>query len=377
MKRILAFTLAVLLLLTMAACQKEEPVAPTTAPTTVPTPTTEPTPTEPAPPPEPEWEPGISRATYGEAFYTTLEKGAEVEVIGQYKDYFIIAGEELDLIVEERFVRLDSEELFEAKDGYARKDTQVYESVYMREEPIATLKTNTLLKVLEGKGDWLYTGNWLYVEWEGGAGYVRAEQVSDHRLTGGGGGNTGGSAPTDGTDVDIGSLSANGGGEIVLLGDYYGPEMEEDFVGGKGIVIAEDVEAYICLLLRDSEAKVIAYDEEVCTIYLENGLTGQLPRWLLKLEGDEEYEAWNGFIKGKQVVCEEYQMRNILVELNTNHEIVVLDELPDCYVIEVDGQIGYVPLDGVSATRITGGGGGGGGGNGGGGTGDGWTPPAM
>ena len=373
MKRILTFALAVALLLTMAACTQEEAAAPTTVPTTVPN-TTE-TPTEPAPPVEPEWEPGISRATFGEGYYTTLTKGTEVNVLGAYEDYFIIAGDEVDLIVEKRFVRLDSEEAFEGKDGFARKDTLVYASVYMREEPIATLKTNTKLKVLEGKGDWLYTGNWMYVEWDGGAGYVRAEQVSDHELRGGGGG--GGGGATDGTDVDIGGLSADGvSGQIVLLGDYYGPEMDEDFEGGKGIVIADDIEAYLCLLLRDGEAKVVSYDEEICTIYLGNGMTAQVPRWLLRLEGDEEYETWTGYIKGKQVVCKEYQMRNILTELKTNHEVTVLDELPDCYVIEVDDQIGYVPLDGVSPTRITGGGDGGGG-NGGGGGGDGWTPPAR
>ena len=375
MKRILAFALAVALLLTMAACAKEEVATPTTAPTTVPAPTETEAPTEPAPPAEPEWEPGIVRATYGEGYYTTLTKGTEVNVVGAYGDYFIIEGEEVDLIVEKRFVRLDSEEPFETKDGFARKDTLVYASVYMREEPIATLKTNTQLKVLEGKGDWLYTGNWLYVEWDGGAGYVRAEQVSDRRITGGGGGGNGGGG-NDGTDVDIGGLSSEGNeGKIVLLGDYYGPEMDQEAETGKGIVIADDIEAYLCLLLRDAEAKVISYDEEVCTIYLGNGMTAQVPRWLLRLEGDEAYESWNGYIKGKQVVCEEYQMRNILVELKTNHEVVVLDELPDCYVIEVDGQIGYVPLDGVSPTRVTGGGGGGG--NGGGGGGDGWTPPAR
>lgn len=374
MKRILAFTLAVLLLLTMAACGKEEP-APTTAPTTVPTPT-QPAPTEPPAPEEPEWELGISRATYGEALYTHLKKGDQVNVIGQYKDYFIISGDELDLIVEKRFVRLDSEEPFESRNGFARKNTEVYASVYMTEEPIATLKTNTQVTVLEGKGDWLYTGNWFYIEWEDGAGYVRAEQISDRRLTGGGGGG-GSSAPVDGTDVPIGSLSATSNeGEVVLLGAYYGPEMEEPFEGGMGIVIADEVEAYICLLLKDGEAKVIEHDEEICTIYLENGLTATLPRWVLWLEGDEEYEPWTGYISGKQVVCEEYQMRNVLLNLKTNDEVLVLDELPECYVIEVDGQIGYVPLDGVSETRIVYNGGGGGG-TGGSSGGDGWTPPAK
>lgn len=359
MKRILTITLAVLLLLTMASCgnQPVEPSTPT-QPTTTPE-----IPTEPAPPPEPEWEPGISRATYGEALYVYLDKGAEVNVIGQFKDYFIISGEDADLVVEKRFIRLDSEDPFESWDGYARKGTLVFDSVYMREEAIAELSVNTKVTVLEGKGDWLCNGHWLYIQWEGGEGYVEAEQISDRKISGGRG-NGGGSGPADGTDVDIGGLSA-----------YFGPEMEEGFEGGKGLVLAEEIEAYLCLLLRDQEAKVTEYTEEICVIYLGDGFYATVPRWLLRLEGDEEYEAWNGYISGTKVVFEEYQMRNELMTLKTNHEVVVLDELPDCYVIEVDGVIGYVELDGVSETRITYHGGGGGGG--GGGSSDGWTPPAM
>ena len=376
MKRVISLTLAVLLLLTLASCGKKE-AEPTTAPTVEATtaPVVETTEETEAPAPtEPEWEPGISRAAYGEAVYALLDAGTEVNVIGQFKDYFVIEGEELDLLVEKRFVRLDSEDPFESWDGYAMSGTEVFDNVYLRGEAIANLGRNTKVTVLEGKGDW------LQIEWDGGSGYVDASKISKWYINSGsgssGGSSGGSSAPADGSDVPLDRLSARDfQAELTLLGAYYGPEMEEELETGMGAVLAQDVEAYICLLLRDDEAKVTEYDEETITIWLENDLYAQLPRWLLRLEGDEEYESWTGYSKWSGKVYEEYQMRNVQMTLTTNKQVTVLDELPDCYVVEVDGQIGYMELGDVSANRyVTSGGGSSGGGSS---SGDTWTPPKM
>ena len=376
MKRVISLTLAVLLLLTLASCGKKE-AEPTTAPTVEETtaPVVETTEETEAPAPtEPEWEPGISRAAYGEAVYALLDVGTEVNVIGQFKDYFVIEGEELDLLVEKRFVRLDSEDPFESWDGYAMSGTEVFDNVYLRGEAIANLGRNTKVTVLEGKGDW------LQIEWDGGSGYVDASKISKWYINSGsgssGGSSGGSSAPADGSDVPLDRLSARDfQAELTLLGAYYGPEMDEELETGMGAVLAQDVEAYICLLLRDDEAKVTEYDEETITIWLENDLYAQLPRWLLRLEGDEEYESWTGYSKWSGKVYEEYQMRNVQMTLTTNKQVTVLDELPDCYVVEVDGQIGYMELGDVSANRyVTSGGGSSGGGSS---SGDTWTPPKM
>ena len=283
-------------------------------------------------------------------------------------------GEELDLLVEKRFVRLDSEDPFESWDGYAMSGTEVFDNVYLRGEAIANLGRNTKVTVLEGKGDW------LQIEWDGGSGYVDASKISKWYINSGsgssGGSSGGSSAPADGSDVPLDRLSARDfQAELTLLGAYYGPEMEEELETGMGAVLAQDVEAYICLLLRDDEAKVTEYDEETITIWLENDLYAQLPRWLLRLEGDEEYESWTGYSKWSGKVYEEYQMRNVQMTLTTNKQVTVLDELPDCYVVEVDGQIGYMELGDVSANRyVTSGGGSSGGGSS---SGDTWTPRKM
>lgn len=271
---------------------------------------------------------------------------------------------------------------------YAKYNTQVFDNVYLKGEPIATLTTNTKVKVLEGKD------NWLYIQWADGEGYVPVEKISKWYIQsrksedggGGGSGGSGGSGAADGTNVPIGSLTAarDFNAQLHLLGAYYGPEMEAEFEPGMGKILAKDTEAYITLLLRDDEAKVTAYDEETITIWLEDEFYAELPRWLLRLEGDEEYEPWTGYSRWQGIVYEEYQLRNELLTLNTNKKVTVLDKLPDCYVVEYEGQVGYMLLDKVSERMISTGGGSGDGGSGGGGSSGGgggsgatWTPPLM
>ena len=68
-------------------------------------------------------------------------------------------------------------------------------------------------------------------------------------------------------------------------------------------------------------------------------------------------------------------MRYVLAKPDMNTELTVVDELEGiCYVVQfADGGIGYMKLDGLSATKNAayyGGGGGGGGGTV-------WTPPEL
>ena len=366
MKKLIALVLAMMLLLTLASCGKKQDTAPATtaAPTEAATeaateaPAEEPTEESTEAPTEPQWKEGISRANYGEATYTTFDRGTEVTVIGSWKDYYVISGEEVDLLVETRLVRLGDEEAFKSYTGYAKYNTVVYADVYMEGEPITTLGQNKVVTVLDGKGDW------LLIQWNDQTGYVEASQISKAKIKTGSGN----------------SNSSQEGGDINLdlLSNYYGPEMEK--LENTGVVLADSVKGILYLTSYAESLKVLSADEEICEVYLE-GYTLKLPRWLVRMEGDDTYESWTGYSKYKAVVWEEYQMRNESKVLARNTQVKVLDELPDCYVVEIDGEIGYMDLNSAKATKYTTNGNGntgtGSSGTGTGTSGGVWTPPAL
>jgi len=310
-------------------------------------------PTEPAPT-EPEWQPGLSKADYVEAAYSLLSKGDEVEVVGKTAHYFVIAGENYNLLVNEDYIRLDREDTFESQTAFSRYNRPVFASVYMRNEPITRFPTNAKLTVLEAKN------GWVFVEWFDGKeymnGYMRAEDISDDWINVGGGSSSGSSTPDDGTDVDVDSLSATSQqGALALLGTYYGPEMEAGFETCKGIVLADEVEAYITVFNHGAEMKVVEYDDGFCTIYLANGLTAKVRRELVKLESDSEEEFFSGYARSGAVVFKEYQQRNEYKKLNFNDKVEVLYKLPaltyegeEIYAVSIDGKVMYMMISAVS-----------------------------
>ena len=169
----------------------------------------------------------------------------------------------------------------------------------------------------------------------------------------------------------MGSLSARPETPgISPLSAYHGPiftPMEPI----QAVTLVADTQAYLTLLCRDAQVKVVEANETVCQVYFD-GLYAELPRYLLRLEGDPAYEAWTGYTRYGAVQYEEYLLRNELASHPVNTQVLVLDEVAGVYVVEINGTVGYMPLDKVSQYRSNTGGGGGSGGDGG----D-WTPPAM
>ena len=64
-------------------------------------------------------------------------------------------------------------------------------------------------------------------------------------------------------------------------------------------------------------------------------------------------------------------------KLSTNKQVTVLDEVNGCYVVEYEGQIGYMEPDKLSEKRIVSTPGNGGDGSSGGGSDSTWTPPKL
>lgn len=376
----------------MTTTQPQTTTTPETEATTAPTETTVPETTQ--APTEPVWEPGTIRAAYAEAIYDFLPVGTEIEVIGQVKDYYVIAGETCDLLIEKRFVRLEGEKPFEARKAYAKKGAEVFSSVYMRGEPATTLPRNTKLTFVESKDDW------AFVKWNDGEGYMKVGRTSKSYISSPkpstGNTETPTEPPKDGTDVDVGELATSQNeGTVALLGAYYGPEQEPDFEPCKGTVIADQVEVYLVLGLYDDTVKITSTDEEYSFIWIEGELYVKLPDWLVS-NGTDKYESWKGYSKKGAVLYEEYQLRNEVKKLPRNAEIRILDKIPEklysyyhpgCYVVMVDGEVYYMTLDSAKATKYSSSSGNTGSGNSGSGnedsggnqntTGDVWTPPAL
>ena len=250
---------------------------------------------------------------------------------------------------------MEGEAPFESWNGYSKSGTEVFDNPYMRGESVATLDKNTQVTILESNG------GWAYIEWNGGKGYVDASMLSKWRISGGspsndngGSGNTGG-GNNDGTDVPIGSLTSAEESfqpKVHLLGVYYGPEMEKDFESGMATVLADKTEGYIYLLVRDDEVKVTSYDDNTVTIWLGEEQYAEIPRFLVRLEGDTAYESWTGYSRWNGIIYEDYQMDTEKVTLSTNKHVTVLDEVNGCYVVEYEGHIGYMRPDKVSNALI-------------------------
>ena len=369
MKKGIVLALVFLLLLSMTACgsQSKETTPATSEATEATTEATTESTTEPTvpAPTEPAWEPGVIRAGYGEAAYRTFDIGTQLKVVGKFRSYYVVEQEDENLLVNMDLLRLESDPVFESWTGYSKFGTEVFDNPYFRGEPIATLNQNTPVTVLES------SGNWACIEWAEGTGYVSADKLSEWQISSGGG-------PSDGTDVPIGSLTSAEHSfkpQVHLLGAYYGPETEKPFEAISATVLANHTEGYICILVRGDTVRVTACDEETATIWLGDDIYAQIPRWLLKLEGEETYEAWTGYSRWNGIVYEEHQMRTELFALSTNKQVTVLDELENCYIVEYEGRIGYMSPDKVSASRITTGDSNGSGSDGS--NGATWTPPAL
>ena len=137
--------------------------------------------------------------------------------------------------------------------------------------------------------------------------------------------------------------------------------------------MADGVEAYISFLARGDTVKVVAQDEASAQLLFE-GRICSVPARLLRLDGIEPYEAWEGYAQSKAVVFADYRMADAGIGLALNTVVQVLEDLGNCYYIEWEDGRGFAPYDAIGTAPVVYSGGGGGGGDSGGGD---WTAPVL
>lgn len=127
------------------------------------------------------------------------------------------------------------------------------------------------------------------------------------------------------------------------------------------IVQADRTPAVLALLNRGDTVEVVGQlDEQYCVIRLEQGW-GLIEKGLLRLEGEEGYEGWTGYAYYGAELKGSYQLTGEpLQTLTMNTRVEVLEELPNCYMVQLGDVIGFVAREGLSRSYIRSGGGSGG-----------------
>lgn len=124
---------------------------------------------------------------------------------------------------------------------------------------------------------------------------------------------------------------------------------------------------YVILLTveRDSTVEIVGeFEEDFYVVKLETGY-GLIEKRLVRMEGAEGYEQWQGYARQNAAFYENYHLTDEEPEtLNMNSEVTVLDSLGDCLVVQQGEQIGYMLEKEVSRYYIKPSYGGGGGGTG-------------
>ncbi len=353
--------LLVLALLVLAGCNEQTPVQ--TNPTeSVPVePSTEPVDTTPAEtdPPVPQTESATVKAENTPAILLKLDRGTVVELVGDFDEQYAIAKVgELFGLVEKTLLRTAEQAPYESWTGYAYANSPVFDNLRRQGEAVQTLAKNTQVEVLED------LGFGYLVKLDEQLLFMASDSLSKTPIknyTGGGGGGA------DGGDIELNNPWI---GQLAAI-------PQEGTVIGEATVLADGTELILAHLSLGETVQIVTEEgfaepmEGYATVYMD-GLFAYVQEFLVRTGSEEGYTAWDGYAAHKAVVYKDlYMLDPDVTKPAVNTVLHVIDELEGCYVVELDGKVGYIAKDLVSKEKVhvsTGGGGGGGGE---------WTPPAM
>lgn len=369
----LALTLALGAGCSHQAEQPTAPVAEATAPTTAPAPAadqTEPTETT---APAPRTVEGTVQGIHIPAILSFPQRGDIVQVTG-YPDETtatVTVGDAQGSLAKV-LLRFDSEESYEAWQAYAKYNTQVFDGYTLVGEPLATLKTNTQMTVLDDLGEC------YLVQTEDLTGYIAKTQASKWRIKGSSSSSGSGSGGS-GTGKDGGDISLTGfAGDIrpVLLADTVKTGAAQVRADGGRVVLKYFDRGDKVQLVLDAE---VAPEIPGYALILEDGVLAYIPVDWVEKPGDEVFQPWEGYA-GYQ--CKRYDNFELagksLGQLSGNKKITVLWKSGDVLLVESESGVSYIAESTARTTPIprSSGGSSGSGGSGGGGGGD-WTPPKL
>ena len=354
--------------------QPTTPVAVATAPTTAPAPAADQTEPAETTAPAPRTVEGTIQGIHIPAILSFPQRGDIVQVTG-YPDEAtatVTVGDAQGSFAKV-LLRFDSEESYEAWQAYAKYNTQVFGGYTLVGEPLATLKTNTQMTVLDDLGEC------YLVQTEDLTGYIAKTQASKWRIkgsssssgTGSGGSGTG----KDGGDISLTSFE----GDIrpVLLADTVKTGAAQVRADGGRVVLKYFDRGDKVQLVLDAE---VAPEIPGYALILEDGVLAYIPVDWVEKPGDEAFQPWEGYA-GYQ--CKRYDNFELagksLGQLSGNKKITVLWKSGDLLLVQSGDSFSYIAESTARTTPIprSSGGSSGSGGSGGGSGGGDWTPPKL
>lgn len=371
----LALTLALGAGCSHQAEQPTAPVAVATAPTTAPAPADDQTePTETTAPAAPRTVEGTIQGIHIPAILSFPQRGDIVQVTG-YPDEAtatVTVGDAQGSLAKV-LLRFDSDESYEAWQAYAKYNTQVFDGYTLVGEPLATLKTNTQMTVLDDLGEC------YLVQTENLTGYIAKNQASKWRIKSSSSSSGSGSGGS-GTGKDGGDISLTGfAGDIrpVLLADTVKTGAAQVRADGGRVVLKYFDRGDKVQLVLDAE---VAPEIPGYALILEDGVLAYIPVGWVEKPGDEAFQPWEGYAAYQ---CKRYDNFELagksLGQLSGNKKITVLWQSGDVLLVESESGVSYIDASTARTTPIprSSGGSSGSGGSGGGSGGGAWTPPKL
>lgn len=379
MKKFFVIFLALTLALG-AGCsnQGEQPTAPVavaSAPATEPAPAADQTePTETTAPAAPRTVEGTIQGIHIPAILSFPQRGDIVQVTG-YPDEAtatVTVGDAQGSFAKV-LLRFDSDESYEAWQAYAKYNTRVFEGYTLVGEPLATLKTNTQMTVLDDLGEC------YLVQTEDLTGYIAKTQASKWRIksssssSGSGGSGTG----KDGGDISLTGFA--GDVRPVLLADTVKTGAAQVRADGGRVVLKYFDRGDKVQLVLDAE---VAPEIPGYALILEDGVLAYIPVDWVEKPGDEAFQPWEGYA-GYQCKCyDNFELAGkSLGQLSGNKKITVLWQSGDVLLVQSEADVSYIAVSTARTTPIPSSSGNSGSGSSGssdgGSDGGSWTPPKL
>ena len=318
--------LSALVLLSLWGCGKKTPEE-TIPPETVPETTVS---------GEPELEYGKAQINGIPAVLEVLSRGDSVDIVESFDEYHYIVKRDVGYgLVEKNLVRPETEPAYETWTGYAYQDAEIFDNYRLAGKSVKKLSANTQVEVLEDLG-WC-----VLISCDHDTGYMKPESLSKTQRSGES------HSGTEGSGEDGGDIWMRYSGNLVLLSSV---APQEGTVSGRATVLADETQVILGYFDRGDEIPLVkqSVGMEILTVYLD-GIYAQVSGAYVQTAGEAAYTTWEGRSQQIISVYEDLWMRKSPVErLNANTAVTVLQDLEHCYLVEVNGILGYVKKEAVA-----------------------------